>query len=147
MNSRTGHGNRYLRRVLLQAAWAASHMQGTYLRAVFFRVKARRGWGKAIMAVAHKLLIAIYQMLRDRVLYQELAGITSTKSILREQLDDWWRAWNDWEYRSCLAPKMDLVMGITDPSSEAARAQRTLYPESPGKFTLSARSLRLRAPR
>jgi transposase len=74
MNSRTGHGNRYLRRVLLQAAWAASHMQGTYLRAVFFRVKARRGWGKAIMAVAHKLLIAIYQMLRDRVLYQELGG-------------------------------------------------------------------------
>lgn len=74
MNTRTGHGNRYLRRVLLQAAWAASHTKETYLRAVFHRVKARRGWGKAIVAVAHKLVIAIYHMLRDRTPYKELGG-------------------------------------------------------------------------
>ena len=74
MNSSTGHGNRYLRRVLLQAAWAASHSKNTYLRALFYRIKARRGWGKAIVAVAHKLVIIIYQMLRDRVAYLELGA-------------------------------------------------------------------------
>lgn len=74
MNSKTGHGNRYLRRALLQAAWAASHTKNTYLRAVFYRTKARRGWGKAIVAVAHKLLVIIYHMLRDRSPYREIGG-------------------------------------------------------------------------
>jgi transposase len=74
MNTRMGHGNRYLRRVLLRAAWAASHTKEIYLRAVFHRVKARRGWGKAIVAVAHKLVIAVYYRLRDRTPYKTLGG-------------------------------------------------------------------------
>jgi hypothetical protein len=44
-------GGRYL-----QAAWAASYTKNTYLRAVFYRTKARRGWGKAVVAMAHKLV-------------------------------------------------------------------------------------------
>jgi hypothetical protein len=41
---------------------------------VFYRTKARRGWGKAIVAVAHKLVIIIYHMLRHRAPYRELGG-------------------------------------------------------------------------
>src|SRR5581483_6402913 len=57
ISSSTRKGNRYLRRGLLQAAWAATNDKTTYLRVFFQRVKSRKGWGKAIVALAHKLLI------------------------------------------------------------------------------------------
>jgi transposase len=48
-SSRCRKGNKTLRRVLTQAAWAVSHTKRGYLRAFFHRVKARRGWAKAEM--------------------------------------------------------------------------------------------------
>jgi transposase len=65
-------GNKTLRRILTQAAWAASHCKHGYLRALFYRIKARRGWGKAILAVAHKLLLIAYGIIKDRVPYRDL---------------------------------------------------------------------------
>ncbi len=65
-------GNRTLRRVLTQAAWAASHCKHGYLRALFYRIKARRGWGKAILALAHKILLIAYTIIKERVPYREL---------------------------------------------------------------------------
>jgi len=73
-SGRTKKGNRYLRRILTQAAWANSHRKDGYLRALFHRIKARRGWGKAVVAVAHKLIVVAYQMLREQVPYRELGG-------------------------------------------------------------------------
>jgi transposase len=73
-SGRTKEGNRYLRRILTQAAWANSHRKDGYLRAVFHRIKARRGWAKAVVAVAHKLAVIAYPMLKDRTVYRELGG-------------------------------------------------------------------------
>jgi hypothetical protein len=42
------------------------------LRAQFYRIKARRGAKKAIMAVAASILTAIYHMLKDGTTYQDL---------------------------------------------------------------------------
>ncbi|HUE02359.1 MAG TPA: transposase, partial [Bryobacteraceae bacterium] len=70
--TRTKKGNKYLRRVLTQAAWAVSHCKHGYLRAFFYRVKARRGWGKAIMAVEHKILVFAYCILKTGIPYQDL---------------------------------------------------------------------------
>ena len=72
MSGRTKKGNKYLRRVLTQAGWAASRCKRGYLRAFFHRVKARRGWGRAIFAVAHKILIIAYCILKDGQPYHEL---------------------------------------------------------------------------
>jgi transposase len=72
LSTRTKKGNKYLRRVLTQAAWAVSHCKHGYLRAFFYRVKARRGWGKAIMAVAHKILVFAYCILKTGTPYQDL---------------------------------------------------------------------------
>ena len=58
----------------MQAAWAAVHTKGTYLRTQFFRMKSRRGPKKAILAVAASMLTAIYFMLRDGVDYRELGA-------------------------------------------------------------------------
>lgn len=74
LSGRTKKGNKYLRRVLTQSAWAASHCKDGYLRAFFYRVKARRGWGKAIFAVAHKILVIAYSILKTGIPYQDLGG-------------------------------------------------------------------------
>jgi transposase len=71
-SSRVRKGAPWLKTTLVQAAWAAVRMKGTYLRAQFLRIKSRRGPKKAILAVAASMLTAIYYMLRDDVDYREL---------------------------------------------------------------------------
>jgi transposase len=45
---------------------------GSYFRALFLRLKARRGPKKAIVAVARAILTAVYVMLRRGVAYHDL---------------------------------------------------------------------------
>lgn len=72
----TTKGNRYLKTMLCQAAQSAvrAKKNGGYLRDKFYRLKARRGHNKAIMAVAHKLLIAAFHMLSKLVPYEDLGA-------------------------------------------------------------------------
>lgn len=70
----TRHGNRWLRRALTEAAWGAKHTRGTYAAAQFRRLAARRGAKRAIVAVAHSLLVAAYYIIRDEVVYADLGA-------------------------------------------------------------------------
>ena len=72
--ARCRKGNKFLRRVLSQAAWAASHTKHGYLRGFFHRMKFKAGWEIAKMAVAHKILVFAYQMLKTKTVYQDLGG-------------------------------------------------------------------------
>jgi transposase len=67
-------GNRYLRRMLVQVAWAATRKKDCFLRAFFFRVSARRGHSKALVAVAHRIANIIYNIIRHQQCYRELGG-------------------------------------------------------------------------
>jgi transposase len=67
-------GNRWLRRALVQAAVPATRKKGSYASAQFRRLAKRRGRHRAIIAVAHSLLVALYYILRDHVTYQELGA-------------------------------------------------------------------------
>lgn len=58
-------GGKHLKPMLIQAAWGAVHARGSQFGAFFGRVSARRGAKKAIVAVARKLLVTIYAILRD----------------------------------------------------------------------------------
>ena len=71
-SNRLRKGAPWLKTTLVQAAWAAVNKKGSYLRAQFHRIKARRGAKKAIMAVAASVLTAIYHMLKDGTTYQDL---------------------------------------------------------------------------
>ena len=62
-SSRIPKGNVYLKTALVEAANAAAKAKGTFLRDKFYRLKARRGYKRAAVAVAHKILVAIYHML------------------------------------------------------------------------------------
>jgi transposase len=74
ISGKTRKGNRYLRRVLCQSAWAAAHKKDSHLAALYRRVRSRRGEQKAIMAVAHQLLTIIFHIVRDGSVYQELGA-------------------------------------------------------------------------
>lgn len=65
-------GNPHLQTALVEAASAAARKKQSYLRDKFFRLKARRGYKRAAMAIAHKILIAAYHMLRDHTDYKDL---------------------------------------------------------------------------
>lgn len=73
-NVGTGHGNKWLRATLTEAAQAAGRTKGTYLWAQYHRLAARRGKNRAIMAVAHTILTTIYYMLRRGARYQDLGS-------------------------------------------------------------------------
>jgi len=70
--TRTAPGNRWLRRALAEAGWAAAHTKDSYLSAQYRRLVARRGKKRAMMAVAHSLLIIIYHILKHDVEYRDL---------------------------------------------------------------------------
>ena len=74
-SSRIPKGNVYLKTALVEAATAATKAKGTYLRDQFYRRKPRRGYKRAVVAVAHKILVAIYHMLSHQVCYNELGDL------------------------------------------------------------------------
>jgi transposase len=74
LSNRTRKGNRWLRRALCQAAWAASRKKNCYLAAFFYRKAGRHGIRKAIIALAHRILIIAFCVLRDATEYQEMGG-------------------------------------------------------------------------
>jgi transposase len=74
-SSRIPSGNVYLKSALVEAANAAARAKGTYLRDKFFRLKARRGHKRAAVAIAHKILVAIYHMLSQQVSYNDLGDL------------------------------------------------------------------------
>jgi transposase len=74
-SSRIPKGNVYLKTALVEAAHAAAKTKGTYLRDKFYRLKARRGYKRATVAIAHKILVAIYHMLSQQVSYNDLGDL------------------------------------------------------------------------
>lgn len=72
-NSSIGGGNRWLRNALLEAAWSVTHRrQPNFFTARYHRIGARRGKKRAAIAVAHSLRVAIYHLLKDGTVFQDL---------------------------------------------------------------------------
>jgi transposase len=70
-SSRSAKGNKYLRRILNQAAHAAVKTKGSHFQAVFRRLLPRLGYKAAIWAVAHRLCRLVWKMLHAAVPYVE----------------------------------------------------------------------------
>jgi transposase len=76
-SGKTRGGNVWLKRILCQVcqvAWAASHTRNTYFAALFRRLAAKRGKKRAILAVAHSILVTIYALLKNQRTYQDLGS-------------------------------------------------------------------------
>jgi transposase len=74
LSGKARKGNPWLRRLLVQAAYAAGRSKNTYLAAQYHRLASRRGAKKAALAVAHSILVIIYHILRDQRTYQDLGS-------------------------------------------------------------------------
>ena len=70
----TRKGNTHLKATLVTAAISASRTKGTYLRDKFHRLKARMPAKKAAMTIAHKILVAVFHMLRRGVAFADLGA-------------------------------------------------------------------------
>jgi transposase len=73
-SGRSPGGNKWLKRILIQASWAATRAKDSYLAAQYRRLAPRRGKKRAIVAVGHSILQAVYYILRDKVEYKNLGG-------------------------------------------------------------------------
>jgi len=67
-------GNRWLKRTLVQAAWAASHTKSSYLASQYRRLVGRRGKKRALIAVGHSILVILYYLLKDGRQYADLGS-------------------------------------------------------------------------
>ena len=69
-SGRTLSGNRWLRRVLTQCAWAARKTE-THLGRTFRRLERRIGGKRAAVAVGHKILVVVFQLLLNGTFYED----------------------------------------------------------------------------
>jgi transposase len=70
-SGKTPQGDRWLRSVLVQAAWAASHTKETILGATYRRWVRRMGRKRALVALGHKILVLVYKLLSEETDYEE----------------------------------------------------------------------------
>jgi transposase len=73
-SGKTRQGNSALKTILVQAAHGAAHTKNTYLAAQYRRLAARRGRKRAIMAVAHSILVIGYHLVQRNEPYRELGA-------------------------------------------------------------------------
>jgi transposase len=84
-SGQTRKGNVWLRRALTQAAWGASVTKGSYFKALYHRHAARKGKKRAIVIVAHALLVTGYMLVATGRKYEDL-GADYFDRIDRERL-------------------------------------------------------------
>ena len=71
-STRARKASPWLKAMLTQAAWGAARSKRTYLQAQYFRIKARRGSKKAVLAVAASMLTIVWHLLTRGTLYEDL---------------------------------------------------------------------------
>ena len=74
LSGKTTKGNPYLRAILFEVSWAIAHTKDNYLSAFYHRMARRHGKHKAIAALAHKVLVVIYHILRTKKPYTDLGA-------------------------------------------------------------------------
>jgi len=89
---RSAKGNRYLRRLLCQIAWAAIHTKNTFFGALFVRLKPRLESKRANWAVAHRIGLVIWLVLHEEVEYQERGATPLSPQTLKKKLQRLLRA-------------------------------------------------------
>jgi transposase len=103
-SGKTRKGNRALRTGLTQLAHAAAGTKDTYLSVLYQRSAARRGKKRAIMAVAHSIVISAFYMLSRNESYHELGANYFDEHRREHVVDRLTRRLQHLGYRVSLAP-------------------------------------------
>jgi len=73
-NGRSPVRKHYLKTIMVEVAWAAIKKKDSYFKDKYYRLKTRRGAKRAIVAVAHRILLGIYHVINDGVEFRDLGG-------------------------------------------------------------------------
>jgi transposase len=73
-DGRTRRGNPWLRSAICEAAWAASHAKKSYFHTQYARICARRGPKRALMAVAHSMIIVGFYLIKHDLEFKDLGA-------------------------------------------------------------------------
>jgi transposase len=84
-SGRITYGNTYLRSLLVECGWAASRTKNTYFSAKYKSLVGRRGKSRAVIALGHKILVASYFIIKDKVEFKEL-GEDHLNNFRRDKL-------------------------------------------------------------
>ena len=85
-SGKTQKGNSFLKGTLTEAAWAASKTKGSSYSAFYHNIVRRRGKKRALVALAHRMLIDIYYVLKTKEPYQDTgAEATNDKATKRRE--------------------------------------------------------------
>ena len=71
-STHTRSGDPWLQSALVEAAWAAVRTKNCYLAVRFWRIAKRRGQQRALVAIAHTILIIVWHMLTEGTVYTEI---------------------------------------------------------------------------
>jgi len=94
LSGKTRRGGRWLRQVLIEVAHVAAKTRDTYLAAQYRRIAARHAKKRALVALAHTILVIIYCILTRRAPYRELGRRTSTGGTATTSGTDWSAGWS-----------------------------------------------------
>jgi transposase len=110
LSGKTTKGNRYLRAVLCQIAWVIARCkEPNYLTAQYHRIARRRGKKRAIVAVAHSLVVIIYHLLRDKNPYQDLGAEFFTQMDARRLEQQAVARLEQLGFQVALSPKQEVA--------------------------------------
>jgi transposase len=82
-SGRSAKGNRFLRRLLCQAAQAAARTNGSHLQSVFKRLVTRLGYVKAVWAVAHRICKIVWNVLHKGARFIEFSKARNPRAVQR----------------------------------------------------------------
>jgi transposase len=82
-SGRSAKGNRFMRRLLCQAAQAAARTNGSQLQVVFKRLVVRLGYVKAVWAIAHRLCKIVWNILHKNTRFVECGEARNPKAVQR----------------------------------------------------------------
>jgi transposase len=101
----TRRGNVHLKTALVTAAIGASRRKGSYYKDKYHRLKARRGYLRAAIAIAHKILVAAYHMLATGAPFRELGEAYLDQQARRRTTANLIRRLNTLGYDVMLQPR------------------------------------------
>lgn len=77
----------YLKTIMVEVAWAAIKKKDSYFKDKYYRLKARRGAKRAIVAVAHRIMLGIYHVIKDGVEFRDLGADYLTERNKRQKIN------------------------------------------------------------
>ena len=73
-SGKTTHGNKQVKAILTESAWGASRTKNTFLGSKYRKLVGKRGKKRAIVAVAHAILVIAYHLIKEKKNFVELGS-------------------------------------------------------------------------